>query len=63
RLTAADENMTEKLRRYILGLALVALTAEQETYLRQGCNPFQPRKASHESLRSFTQLASASHAN
>ena len=38
RLTTADENMTEKLRRYILGLALVALTAEQETYLRQGCN-------------------------
>jgi len=38
RLTAADEDLTEKLRRYILGLALVALTAEQETYLRQGCN-------------------------
>ena len=38
RLTTTDENMTEKLRRYILGLALVALTAEQETYLRQGCN-------------------------
>jgi CRISPR-associated protein Csb1 len=29
---------TPALRRYILGLALVALTAEQETYLRQGCN-------------------------
>lgn len=29
---------TDALRRYILGLALVALTATQETYLRQGCN-------------------------
>ena len=38
RLTTADENMTEKLRRYILGLALVALTAEQETSPAQGCN-------------------------
>jgi len=29
---------TQALRRYILGLALIALTATQETYLRQGCN-------------------------
>lgn len=29
---------TTKLRRYILGLSLVALTATQDTYLRQGCN-------------------------
>jgi CRISPR-associated protein Csb1 len=29
---------TDALRRYILGLALVALTATQESYLRQGCN-------------------------
>lgn len=29
---------TMALRRYILGLSLVALTAPQETYLRQGCN-------------------------
>lgn len=29
---------TKALRRYILGLALVALTAPQECYLRQGCN-------------------------
>jgi len=29
---------TEKLRRYILGLALTALTAPQSAYLRQGCN-------------------------
>ncbi len=29
---------TQALRHYILGLALVALTAEQDTYLRQGCN-------------------------
>ncbi len=29
---------TKALRRYILGLALVALTAPQSAYLRQGCN-------------------------
>jgi len=29
---------TNALRRYILGLSLVALTAPQECYLRQGCN-------------------------
>jgi CRISPR-associated protein Csb1 len=29
---------TQSLRRYILGLALVALTAPQSAYLRQGCN-------------------------
>jgi len=44
RLTVLDLNgtlstdRTKALRRYILGLALVALTATQETYLRQGCN-------------------------
>jgi CRISPR-associated protein Csb1 len=36
------------LRRYILGLALVAFTAPPETYLRQGCtlvlDPAQPRE-------------------
>ena len=41
-VTGADgkqnEERTLKLRRYILGLSLVALTAPQETYLRQGCN-------------------------
>ncbi len=29
---------TQALRRYVLGLALVALTAPQSAYLRQGCN-------------------------
>jgi len=29
---------TQSLRRYILGLSLVALTARQSAYLRQGCN-------------------------
>jgi CRISPR-associated protein Csb1 len=29
---------TRELRRYILGLSLVALTAPQSAYLRQGCN-------------------------
>ena len=40
RLLAAgsDETKTLALRRYILGLSLVALTAAQPTYLRQGCN-------------------------
>ncbi len=42
-----DENKTLALRRYILGLALIAVTATTETYLRQGCNivldPQQPR--------------------
>ncbi|MCH8046379.1 MAG: type I-U CRISPR-associated protein Cas7 [Planctomycetes bacterium] len=33
----ADEDATTKLRRYILGLALVAFTANQETALREGC--------------------------
>jgi CRISPR-associated protein Csb1 len=36
------------LRRYILGLSLVAFTAPLESYLRQGCtlvrNPDQPRE-------------------
>jgi len=34
----ADEAQTLVLRRYILGLTLVALTAPPQTYLRQGCN-------------------------
>lgn len=40
RLLAAgdDANRTLALRRYILGLSLVALTAPPQTYLRQGCN-------------------------
>lgn len=33
-----DEKQTLSLRRYILGLSLVALTAPPQTYLRQGCN-------------------------
>lgn len=32
-----DENKTLTLRRYIFGLALVALTANNASYLRQGC--------------------------
>jgi CRISPR-associated protein Csb1 len=40
RLLAAgdDSNQTLKLRRYVLGLSLVVLTAPPQTYLRQGCN-------------------------
>lgn len=38
-LSAGDEEkQTLTLRRYILGLSLVALTAPAQTYLRQGCN-------------------------
>lgn len=33
-----DAERTLALRRYILGLSLVALTAPPQTYLRQGCN-------------------------
>lgn len=34
----ADEDKTLKLRRYILGLSLTALTHPPSAYLRQGCN-------------------------
>lgn len=37
-LRGKDADATRMLRRYILGLALVALTATSETYLRAGCN-------------------------
>lgn len=48
-LTAGeDANHTLALRRYVLGLSLVALTSPPQTYLRQGCNlvpdPENPRK-------------------
>jgi len=47
-LKAADDDRTLALRRYVLGLALVALTAKTPTYLRQGCNlvldPDKPRE-------------------
>jgi len=43
-----DEQETLALRRYIVGLSLVAITAPTESYLRQGCtlvlNPDQPRE-------------------
>jgi CRISPR-associated protein Csb1 len=38
-LTVGDDaKQTLALRRYVLGLSLVALTAPPKTYLRQGCN-------------------------
>ncbi len=38
-LSAGDDlDATLALRRYVLGLSLVALTAPSQTYLRQGCN-------------------------
>lgn len=35
---SSSDDRTRALRRYILGLALVALTAPNDPYLRQGCN-------------------------
>ncbi|MFW6106669.1 MAG: type I-U CRISPR-associated RAMP protein Csb1/Cas7u [bacterium] len=47
-LKACDDERTLALRRYVLGLSLVALTAETSCYLRQGCNlvldPDKPRE-------------------
>jgi len=47
-LKAGDDERTLALRRYILGLSLVALTMNTPTYLRQGCNlvidPDKPRE-------------------
>ena len=37
-LSGSDDAQTLVLRRYVLGLSLVALTAPVQTYLRQGCN-------------------------
>ncbi len=37
-LHGPDDLATLSLRRYVLGLTLVALTATSSTYLRQGCN-------------------------
>jgi len=37
-IQAGDTEQTLKLRRYVLSLSLVALTAEPDPYLRQGCN-------------------------
>ncbi len=49
-LRAADHKKTLALRRYILSLSLVALTAHPESYIRQGCmlvlDPDQPRQFS-----------------
>ena len=43
-----DEKKTLALRRYLLGLSLVAFTSKSSGYLRQGCmlvlNPNQPRE-------------------
>jgi CRISPR-associated protein Csb1 len=36
--SSMSTDRTRELRRYILGLALVALTAPQSAHLRQGCN-------------------------
>lgn len=37
-LAGSDATKTLALRRYVLGLALVAFTSNASTYLRQGCN-------------------------
>jgi CRISPR-associated protein Csb1 len=53
-LHGPDADSTTKLRRYILGLALVAFTANQETALREGCELIpaldeagQPKASTH----------------
>ena len=47
-LRAANPDRTLALRRYVLGLSLVALTTNNSSYLRQGCNlvldPEKPRE-------------------
>lgn len=47
-LKASEESRTLALRRYILSLSLIALTANTSIYLRQGCNlvldPDKPRE-------------------
>mgnify|MGYP006292144221 CR=1 FL=1 len=47
-LKASDDDRTLALRRYVLGLSLVALTMNTSAYLRQGCNlvldPDKPRE-------------------
>jgi CRISPR-associated protein Csb1 len=47
-LKAGTDERTLALRRYVLGLSLVALTANTSSYLRQGCNlvqdPDKPRE-------------------
>ena len=47
-LKAGNDERTLALRRYVFGLALVALTANTSSYLRQGCNlvidPDKPRE-------------------
>jgi CRISPR-associated protein Csb1 len=47
-LKGTDSGMTLKLRRYILGLALVAITWPQETFLREGCQLVPDQKRSPE---------------
>jgi CRISPR-associated protein Csb1 len=44
----ADPDQTLTLRRYILGLSLVAFTAPPQSYLRQGCTLVRDPNASHE---------------
>ena len=60
-----DEDRTLALRRYILGLSLVAFTAPMESYLRQGCNlvldPDQPREFSEVYRNGERKPASISH--
>lgn len=62
---AGDTNRSLALRRYVLGLSLVALTAPMESYLRQGCNlvldPDQPHEFSEVYRNGERKPASISH--
>ena len=63
-IKAGDDKRTLGLRRYILGLTLVALTASTASYLRQGCDlvldpdkPCEFLKVYRDGRRNQTQLS------
>ncbi|MBW3597501.1 MAG: type I-U CRISPR-associated protein Cas7 [Planctomycetes bacterium] len=66
-LKAADADRTIALRRYILGLSFVALTANTSSYLRQGCNlvldPQRPREFSEVYRDGQRRPANVSHSD
>jgi len=49
-LKGENELQTERLQRYVLGLALIALTSTQESNLRQGCQLLPKGKSSWKQL-------------
>jgi CRISPR-associated protein Csb1 len=52
-----DANRTLVLRRYVLGLSLVAFTAPAESYLRQGCTlVLNPKPSNGQQPREFAEV-------